>query len=80
MQQSEYKIKVGFVYTNSDGEFFTPAQSGNFYIVDMWKCEKDGNVLDIIENPCPVPIVTADLKEFGISKYQHEYPEFNPQF
>jgi hypothetical protein len=78
--KNQDKVKVGFVYKNSDGEYFTPAQSGNFWIVDMWKCSKDGEVSDIIKNPCPVPVNTSDLKEIGKSKYKYEYPDFNPRF
>ena len=80
MKNNDYKIKVGFVYTNGCGEYFTPAQSGNFYIVDMWKCTKQGKVLDINKNPCPVPKMTNELKQIGKSKFEYEYPEFNPQF
>lgn len=75
-----YKIKVGFVYQNSDGEYFTPAQSGNFYIVDMWKCNISGYVDDINENPSPIPVNTSDLKEIGKSEHEYEYLDFNPQF
>jgi hypothetical protein len=71
---------IGKVYKNNDGDFFTPAQTGNYYIVDMWKCTKDGEVLDINENPCPVPVMTAELKEIGNAVFEYGYPEFNPQF
>lgn len=76
----KYKINIGFVYRNSDGEHYTPAQSGNFWIVDMWKCQDNGKVDDIDINPCPIPVNTSDLKEIGISKFNYEYPEFNPRF
>jgi hypothetical protein len=74
------KIQVGFVYKNEDNEYFTPAQSGNFWIVDAWKCNKDGEVLDIIQNPCPVPVATANLKKIGACKFSYDYPEFNLNF
>ena len=73
-------VKIGFIYTNSENEFFTPAQSGEFYIVDMWECDSSGIVKDIEENPFPTPKNTSDLKEFKQNKNSYEYPEFNPKF
>jgi hypothetical protein len=73
-------VKIGIVYKNSDKEYFTPAQNGDFYIVDMWQCDKSGQVKDIDENPYPTPINTSDLVKVGKSKYDYEYPEFNPKF
>lgn len=80
MKENNQKIEIGIVYSNGNKEYFTPAQSGNFYIVDMWKCKRNGEVLDINENPCPIPIMTNELKQIGKSKFKYEYPEFNPQF
>lgn len=73
------KTKVGFIY-KSGKEYFTPAQDGNFYIVDMWKCDKNGFVSDIDKNPCPVPVATSELKKVGKSNFDYAYPEFNPRF
>lgn len=74
------KVIKGNIYKNEDGEFLTPAQSGDFYICDMWVCDKDGNVLDIEENPFPVPKYTNDLTLVSESVCEYEYPEFNPKF
>lgn len=74
------KIKKGLIYKDEDGDFYTPAMSGDFWIVDMWNCDKGGTVPDIEENTSPVPKNTAGLTEvFGYSK-NYNYPEFNPRF
>lgn len=77
---SNFKIKVGFVYKNSDNEFFTPAQSGNFWICDFWRCDKKGEVLDIDINPQPIPVNTCDMVLVGKSNFNYSYPEWNPKF
>ncbi len=74
------KTQKGLVYTNTDNEFYTPAMTGNFYIVDMWECDKNGLVKDIEENPCPKPVNTSDLKYYGQSKHGYSYPEFSVNF
>lgn len=74
------KIEKGKIYINSDGEFFTPAMSGDFIIVDMWQCDKTGLVPDIIENPSPKPVNTNDLKVIGFSSYAYNYPDFDIKF
>jgi len=74
------QVIKGNIYKNADGEFLTPAQSGNFYICDMWVCDKSGNVPDIEENPFPVPKYTNDIVLIGDCKNEYEYPDFNPQF
>ena len=69
-------VKVGYVYKNlEEKKFYTPAQSGNFYVCDMWECDKSGFVKDIEENPYPVPKYINDLKLIGKSKFKNEYPE-----
>ena len=73
------KTQVGFVY-GRDGRFYTPAQSGEYWVNDMWECDKDGLVPDISENPCPAPVNTSGMKLIGESKHQYEYPEWNPNF
>ena len=74
------KIREGLIYKNSDNEFYTPAQTGDFYIVDMWECNEHGEVKDIEENPYPSPINTSDLIEHGENKNNYEYPDFSPKF
>lgn len=73
------KTLKGNIYTDGENHY-TPAQTGDFYIVDMWKCDKKGNVNDIEENPYPVPVSTNGLKFVCKSKVNYEYPEFNPKF
>lgn len=69
------KVQINNIYKNREGEFFTPAQSGDFYIVDMWECDKMGLVEDIDENPCPTPIATDELSFFAESNFNYAYPE-----
>ena len=71
------KIDIGKVYVDSDGEFFTPAMSGDFYIVDMWPCDNKGVSNDIIDNPNPTPVNTCDLKLHGNSEVIYEYPDWS---
>lgn len=73
-------LSIGNVYKNDEGEFLTPAQNGNFFICDMWVCDKEGNVQDIEENPYPVPKYTNDLTLIKESNPKYEYPEFSHKF
>lgn len=68
------------IYKNSEGAFLLAAQTGNFYVCDFWECDKNGNVKDIEENPCPVPKYTNDLVHIGTSKEIYDYPEFELNF
>ena len=68
-------VKQGYVYKNADNEYYTPAQSGQFYIVDCWKCDKNGNVEDINENPWPTPVSTSDFKRVKATKNNYSYPK-----
>jgi len=69
------KVSVGKVYKNKYGEYYTPAMSRDFGIVDMWKCNKNSWIGDIKRNPCPMPQSTEDLKYVSESKYSYSYPE-----
>lgn len=71
------KTEIGKVYINNDGEFFTPAMNGDFYIVDMWPCDNNGVAIDIIGDPNPIPINTCDLKLHGVSDIIYVYPEWS---
>lgn len=54
-------IKKGYIYY--DGEsYYCSAVTGDFSIADMWECDKNGIISDIIDNPYPLPIYTNDLK------------------
>ena len=74
------KIKKNNIYVDSEGSYYKAAMTGNFYIVDMWKCDKSGCVDDIEQNPYPVPINTVDLKHYGVAVHEDDYPPYNPQF
>lgn len=74
LKLSNMKVIKGYIYKNSDGEFFTPAMTGVFGIVDAWRCDKNGNVIDINENPYPIPVFTFDLIKVSKNKNNYEYP------
>ena len=68
------KVTKGSVYKNGR-EYFTPAQSGDFFVVDVWKCDKFGNVKDLDENPDPYPMKVQELTLIGATDKVYNYPK-----
>ena len=49
--------------------------SGDFGVVDMLPCNKNGYVKTIKRDPSPIPVCTSGLKYVGESLYSYSYPE-----
>ena len=74
------KVEQGRVYKDEEGLFFLVAMSGNFFLVDVWECDENGNVSDIEENPNPTPKNTEGLVETSVVNNDYSYPEFSHKF
>jgi hypothetical protein len=68
------KIKLNKIYKKGK-DYYLPAAEGDFYIVDMWKCNKDGIVKDILKNPSPCPVITSGLRAYKDFENSYAYPK-----